>query len=85
MLHKYFQWRQRRKRWGSNPYRKIEDRSKSQDLLHSFQEFGGDDSNTTHSSRWFVLRIAKTLSACTIIALAVWFAYESYHGLLIYD
>ncbi len=86
MLHKFFQWRYRMRRPGSNPlYRKIDGRSKERDLIHYFQEFGDYDSANSHRSRWLLKGISKIASLIVVLALAVWFAYESYHGLLIYD
>ena len=86
MLHKFFQWRYRRNRPGSNPlYRKIEKRSRERDLIHYFHEFGDENSGNTHTSHWLLKGISKIVAVMVILALAVWFAYESYHGLLIYD
>ena len=86
MLHKFFQWRYRLKRPSSNPlYRKIDKRSKDRDLIHYFHEFGDHDSTNSQTSRWLLRGVSKIVSVIVILALAVWFAYESYHGLLIYD
>ncbi len=86
MLHKFFQWRYRLKRPGSNPlYRKIAERSKDRDLIHYFHEFGDQDSANSQTSRWLLKGVSKIVSVIVILTLAVWFAYESYHGLLIYD
>ena len=86
MLHKFFQWVYRVRRPGSNPlYRKIEGRSKERDLIQYFHQFGDYDTANSQRSRWLLKGISKVVSFILILALAIWFAYESYHGLLIYD
>jgi hypothetical protein len=86
MLHKFFQWRYRRTRPVSNPiYRKIDSRSKDRDLIHYFHDFGDDNSGNTQSSHWLLKGCSKIFFVVAILVFASWFAYESYHGLLIYD
>jgi hypothetical protein len=86
MLHKFFQWRYWKTRPGSNPiYRKIDSRSKDRDLIHYFHDFGDDNSGNTQSSHWLLKGLSKIFFIAVILVFATWFAYESYHGLLIYD
>ncbi|MBT7922740.1 MAG: hypothetical protein HN627_00665 [Opitutae bacterium] len=86
MLHKFFQWRYRKTRPGSNPiYRKIDSRSKDRDLIHYFHDFGDDNSGNAQSSHWLLKGFSKIFFATVILLFAAWFAYESYQGLLIYD
>ena len=85
MLHKLFQWwyDKTRSSYGQS-YRKIDVRSKERDLIHYFHDFGGDGMNT-RTSHWLRRKLLKMLFWAIFMALAFWFAYESYHGLLIYD
>jgi hypothetical protein len=53
-------------------------------LIHYFHDFGGDGRNTRRSY-WLYRRVFKLLMWIIILAGASWFAYESYHGLMIYD
>ena len=86
MLHKFFQWRYRKTRPGSNPiYRKIDSRSKDRDLIHYFHDFGDDNSGNAQSSNWLLKGFFKIFFGTVILLFAAWFAYESYQGLLIYD
>ena len=85
MLHRIFKWvyARRRSSYGDT-YRKIERRSKDRDLIHYFEDFGGDGQNRTHS-HWLRKRIIKFLAWVLFLTLAIWFSYQSYLGLLIYE
>ena len=85
MLHKFFQWwyLKTRSSYGQSS-RKIDDRSKERDLIHYFHDFGDGGANTRRSY-WLYRRAFKLLLWILVVAGAGWFAYESYHGLIIYD
>ena len=85
MLHKIFQWwyLKTRSSYGQ-PSKTIDSRSKERDLIHYFHDFGGDGRNTRRSY-WLYRRVFKLCFWILIIVSAGWFAYESYHGLIIYD
>jgi hypothetical protein len=85
MLHKIFRWwyEKNRSSYGET-YRKIQGRSKDRDLIHYFEDFGGDGQNRTYS-HWLRKRIFKLIVWILVLLFAVWFAYQSYQGLLIYD
>ena len=85
MLHKLFQWwyLKTRSSYGETT-RKIDSRSRERDLIHYFHDFGGDGRNTRRSY-WLYRRVFKMLAWIIILVGAGWFAYESYHGLMIYD
>ena len=85
MLHKIFQWwyLKTRSSYGQ-PSKTIDSRSKERDLIHYFHDFGGDGRNTGRSY-WLYRRVFKLLVWIIFLACAGWFAYESYHGLIIYD
>ena len=85
MIHKFFQWWYLRSRSSyGQVYKKIDRRSKDRDLIHYFHDFGGDGRNS-HSSNWLRKKILKLLLWIVFLGLAVWFTYQSYLGLLIYD
>jgi len=85
MLHKIFQWwyLKTRSSYGQSS-KKIDGRSKERDLIHYFHDFGGDGKNTGRSY-WLYRRVFKLLMWIILLVGAGWFAYESYHGLIIYD
>ena len=85
MLHKIFQWwyLKTRSSYGQSS-KKIDRRSSERDLIHYFHDFGGDGRNTRHSY-WIYRRMFKLCFWILILVCAGWFAYESYHGLIIYD
>ncbi|MEC8043094.1 MAG: hypothetical protein VX130_00680 [Verrucomicrobiota bacterium] len=85
MLHKIFQWWYLRNRSSyGKTYRKIDNRSKERDLIHYFHDFG-DDGMNSRNSHWLLKRMLRVVGWLIFLAIAVWFSYESYHGLLIYD
>ena len=85
MLHKIFHWiyLRRRSSFGEN-YKKIGKRSRDNDLLHYFHDFGGETTNSRRSY-WLYRKIFKLFIWALILAFALWFSFESYQGLLIYD
>ena len=85
MLHKIFQWwyLKTRSSYGQSS-KKIDSRSSDKDLINYFYDFGGDGRNTRRSY-WLYRRVFKLCFWILILVSACWFAYESYHGLIIYD
>jgi hypothetical protein len=85
MLHKIFKWwyEKTRSSYGHLNH-KIEDRSKERDLIHYFEDFGNDGQNRIYS-HWLRKKIVKLLLWLLFLTFALWFAYQSYQGLLIYD
>ena len=65
-------------------YRKLQGRSKDRDLIHYFEDFGGDGQNRTYS-HWLRKLLFKLIAWVLFLIFAVWFAYQSYQGLLIYN
>ena len=63
---------------------KIQGRSKDRDLIHYFEDFGGDGQNRTYS-HWLRKLLVKLIAWVLFLIFAVWFAYQSYQGLLIYN
>jgi hypothetical protein len=85
MLHKIFQWWYLKTRSSYGLYSsKFESRTNERDLMRYYHDFGGDGMNSRRS--YWLYRIAfKTIFWTLFLTAAVWFAYESYHGLMIYD
>ena len=85
MLHKLFQWwyDKTRSSYGQS-YRKIDVRSKREGFDSLFPRFRWRRNEYTHFSL-VEKKIVEDAVLAIFMALACWFAYESYHGLLIYD
>ena len=62
MFHKIFRWwyEKNRSSYGDT-YRKIQGRSKDRDLIHYFEDFGGDGQNRSYSN-WLRKLIFKLLA-----------------------
>ncbi len=85
MIHRIFKWwyEKNRSSYG-HTYRKIESRSKDRDLIHYFEDFGGDGQNRGYSY-WLRKKIVQITLWVIFFIFAAWFSYQSYLGLLIYD
>jgi len=84
MLRKIFHWFYKTRSSYGHSRPKMEGRSKERDLFHYFHEFGGDGMNVRRSY-WLYRKVFKFVFWLVFLLLAGWFAYESYHGLMIYD
>ncbi len=56
----------------------------NRDLFHYFHDFGNDGANA-HQSSWLRSLFFKLILWAIFLFFASWFAFESYHGLMIYD
>jgi len=59
-------------------------RSNDRDLAHYYYDFGGESSNS-RKSNWLYKKLLKLMAWVIFIIFLIWFAKESYHGLIIYD
>ncbi|MBP51844.1 MAG: hypothetical protein CMI27_01730 [Opitutae bacterium] len=85
MIHKIFHWwyLKSRSSYGKT-YKKIDSRSKDRDLINYFHDFG-DDGMNVRSSHWLYKKFIRLFLWILFLVFASFFAFESYHGLIIYD